>query len=109
MTKIWETEDSLDLKISALLRPILPNFDGCTVRVKFWDRGNPMDGDEPLENWNRKGAGEISVTILRPDTLDDSDLAPAVENGFYSPGFRPVPIKGEPLSETIIRDRRGGL
>lgn len=106
MTKVWETEDSLDLKISALLRPILPNFDGCTVRVKFWDDGKPMDGGEPLENWNRQASGEIRVTILRPDVLDDGDLAAAVENGFYSQGFRPVPIKGEPLCETIIRDRR---
>lgn len=108
MTKVWEAEDSLDLKISALLRPILPNFDGCTVRVKFWDGGNPMGGDEPLENWNRRESGEIRIMVVRPDALDDADLAQAVENGFYSPGFRPVPIKGEPLSESIIRDRRGG-
>ena len=106
MTKVWEAEDNLDLKISSILRPILPNFDGCTVRVKLWDGGNPMDGDEPLDNWNRKGAGEISLTILRPDKLDDDDLASAVENGFYSPGFRPVQMQGEPLSETIIRERR---
>lgn len=106
MRKVWEAEDSLDLKISALLRPILPNFDACTVQVKFWDGGNPMDGDEPLENWNRKGTGEISVTILRPDKLDDDGPDPTGEGGFFSPGFKPVPIQGEPLSETIVRERR---
>ena len=108
MEKVWEAEDNLDLKISTLLRPIMPNFDGCTVRVKFWNDGNQMDGDEPLENWNRQESGEIRIIVVRPDPLGDEDLAAAVENGFYSPGFRPVPIKGEPLSETIIRDRRGG-
>lgn len=106
MAKVWETEDSLELKISALLRPILPNFDGCTVRVKLWNGDAPMDGDEPLEDWNGQDSGEVRITILRPDKLDDTDLASAVENGFYSPGFKPVPIKGEPLSETIIRERR---
>lgn len=106
MAIVWEVEDSLDLKISAMLRPILPNFDGCTVRVKFLDGGSPMDSDEPLENWNRKGAGEISVTILRSDKLDDDGPDPTGERGFFSPGFKPVPIRGEPLSETIIRERR---
>jgi hypothetical protein len=38
--------------------PILPNFDGCTVQIKFWDGGNPMDGDESLDNWNRKGSAK---------------------------------------------------
>lgn len=106
MTKVWEAEDNLDLKISAILRPILPNFDRCTVRVKFWDGGDPMDGDEPLDNWNREGLGEISVTVLQPDKLNDDEPDQTGEHGFFSKGFKPVQVRGEPLSETIIRERR---
>ena len=47
-----------------------------------------MDGDEPLDNWNRQESGEIRITVVRPDVLDDEDLALAVENGFYSTGFQ---------------------
>ena len=55
MAIVWEVEDSLDLKISAMLRPILPNFDGCTVRVKFLDGGSPMD--DSTNRW-RTGTGK---------------------------------------------------
>lgn len=106
MKKVWEIEDSLGLKIGAMLRPVLPNFDGCTVQVKLWDCGAPMDGDEPLENWNGRASGEIRVAILQPDQLDDDAPDPTGEHGFFSPGFKPVHIRGEPLSETIIRERR---
>lgn len=42
------------------------------------------------------------------DTTDPKTATPAEEQSLAANDFHPIRIKGEPLSETIIRERREG-
>ena len=73
---------------------------------------------EQLDQLRRELDGEIARAAKQPAVADEelqrrlfvagllSEIKPAVRIDTGTERFTPVPIAGEPLSETIIRERR---
>ena len=67
--------------------------------VVLTDRGRPIAVIKPISE------GSVQETVLRAMT-DEGLIRPATRKGpMPSPRWRPVDIKGKPLSQTVIEGR----
>lgn len=103
--KIEELQRQLEERVQDVLQPVTPA--GLRAVVQLRDRANRRKGDAPAETWSPE-AGDTIVICFLPDITshcgevgDDPSRLPLRSEDFDS-----VPIRGEPLSATVIRDRR---
>jgi hypothetical protein len=93
----------LEQRISRFLESLRPQFDwtGYQLRVAllYKKRLQEKQGDAPSGNWSPSML-EIRISI-EPVAAATSRGA-----GIAAPSFRPIPIRGEPLTETVLRVRR---
>ena len=67
--------------------------------VVLTDRGHPIAVIKPLK---REDTEEAALRAM----VEEGFITPAARKGpMPSPGWRPVKVKGQPLSRTIIDDR----
>ena len=103
--KIEELQRRLEEGLQDVLQPVTPA--GLRAVVQLRGRTNSGKSDAPAETWSPE-AGDTIVICFLPDVAsrqgeagDDTRRRP-----LRSEDFDPVPIRGEPLSATVIRDRR---
>ena len=121
-----DTQLELEREIAALIRERLPQAAGCDiaidiiesnngasgeVRIKFTPSAPAADGAEesppnapdkpaPTKIKTQYPPGEFAPTIYPEGWPDRSK-----RRGF---DFEPIKIRGKPLSETVMEDRRAG-
>lgn len=103
--KIEELQRRLEEGLHDVLEPVTPP--GLRAVVQLRGRASSGEGDAPAQTWSPE-AGDTIVICFLPDIIshrggvgDDASRLP-----LRSEDFDPVPIRGEPLSATVIRDRR---
>ncbi len=90
-----QLRQQLDRQIAKLKKPTAPPPSKATGRIK----AAPQQAKTPLtrDEFNQRLMAAGLITRLPDPSLDIDD---------DDPDDQPVPIRGEPLSETIIRERR---
>jgi hypothetical protein len=92
-----------------------PEFDGYLPRVSFFEKGRETMNGASLEKWSPSDA-EVRVTFepaFNRETsrrgISEVGSAPSRQDQVAEPtpaDFQPVSIRGEALSETVLRERR---
>jgi hypothetical protein len=91
--QVRQLRQQLDLQGAEPKKPPAPTTGKAAKRARA---AAPKKKPLPLEEIHRKMMARGLITRLPDPSLDIDD----------DPDDQPVPIKGEPLSETIIRERR---
>ena len=134
MATIEDARNVLIQQFQSALAEALPRTSGLSLDIRFVDNGRQKWPDESCESWDPL-AGEIRIGFgpppaseqpVREDvTVHETEVTdlPVSKNAVtgHTPSyeaaarefdqggsFEPVEIRGEPLSETIIRERRAG-
>ena len=101
-----KTELASAIRLKANL--YLPHTAGCDVEVEFIeDRREKKDtADAPPWSWNHE-AGEIRVRFVQRAPDREAGADGTKRYGLWGmDDYVPVEIRGEPLSETVIKARR---
>jgi hypothetical protein len=102
--KIEELQRRLEEGLRDALEPVIPP--GLRAVVQLRGRANGGEGDAPAETWSPE-AGDTIVICFQPDVTSRRTVSgDTPRRPLRSEDFDPVPIRGEPLSATVIRDRR---
>ena len=91
-----EIESELSLDEAHHEKPKKPRAQVSSGRVKRAEAGSPPAKKPMSREEFHRHLIEIGLMSRLPDTAADFD----------DPADEPIPIKGEPLSETVIRERR---
>ena len=111
MASVEQTSARIADAIKGALADCLPQAAGYDVKVTLFENYRVMEGDASSDSWDPAAHGVIHISFAGPAETGDT---PVAEPGAWGRqarglpaalGFRPVKIKGEPLSETILRDR----
>ena len=99
MTTIRDSKAELAQSLRGVLRDLLPQTDGYAIEVDILENDRKKRSDAPRESW-RPAVGEIRIRF--------GGGSEAVLGGqaTESLGFEPVSIEGEPLSATVLGERR---
>ena len=128
MATIEESEIGLEQALGEALEAFLPQTAGYSIIVEIHESGRKKRRNASRDGW-RPGSGEIrirfGVAVTRPhsenpvetnqpnlsssDTLNPQHpqvVAVLGQQEIYATGFQPADIDGEPLSATVLCERR---
>jgi len=104
--KIEELQRRLEEGLQEVLQPVTPA--GLRAVVQLRGAANSQKSENALaESWSPEAGDTIvicflpDITSCRGEVSDDTSRVPLRRED-----FDPVPISGEPLSTTVMRDRR---
>ena len=98
----FEVEQSVNMMLERRLRElgVLPPGYRCAVRLQGPNRDKKRTADF-AGSWD---PDDDSIRIEFEEV--ESQTEPTIATDPEPPRFRPAPIRGEPLSATVLRDRR---
>jgi hypothetical protein len=100
MTPNEELQRKIEVEVLQALKTLIPSGVHPHVQVI----SSPDCADNPEAAGPSLRAGDTIVISLQPDSVQAQIARP--RRRFRRSDFDPIPIKGEPLSVTVIRDRR---
>lgn len=110
MVSVEQASARIAEAIKGALAECLPQTAGYDCRVTLFENYRAVEGDAASDGWDPGAHGVIQIAFAGRVEAGDAPGAWGLAAGGLpgALGLRPVKIKGEPLSETILRDR-GGL
>ena len=103
MDTIRDVGTKLEQIIGAPVQAYLPQVGGYDVEVDIIENDRKKRSDATCESWNPE-MGEIRIRFVARSQVE-SQASGALE-GTEADDFAPVEIRGEPISATVIRERR---
>ena len=98
MTTIGNIKSTLEKSLSSLVRVHLPQTEGFAIEIDILENDRNKRDDASQESWH-PARGEIRIRFVRPAKTQRNESVETVR-------FAPIDIEGEPLSATVLRDRR---
>lgn len=98
MTNIGKIKTTLEKSLSDAVRTQLPQIAEFELEVDILENDRKKRNDASQESWH-PASGEIRIRFRSP-------VKALQKEGADTSSFAPIDIKGEPLSATVLRNRR---